>query len=204
MEKTLFKIRLFGIPVRADWSVLFILVYAIPFSRSFADYPLCVFAYLCLIVIHELGHAALVKFFRYEILEINIVFNGGNCVSTTPDYEFEYAVISWGGVIAQFIALLAALAAIFYSQYIPPGISGVLEVPLLSVFVFLNILMIIINLVPYRDMDGVYAWRVFRYLQAGEKRRTLNPHPDNSIRNNYLDGKEKVDALFESIKGKTK
>lgn len=204
MNKYLFKFRLFGIPVKADWSVLFILVYAIPFSRSFADYPLCVFSYFCLIVIHELGHAALVKFFRYEILEINVVFNGGSCVSSGPDYEFEYAVISWGGVLAQFIALFAALAMIFYSQYIPSNISGMLEVPLLSVFVFLNILMIIINLVPYRDMDGVYAWRVFRNIAAGKIKTAVRSHPDNSIRNNYLDGKEKVNALFESMKGKTK
>lgn len=204
MNNYLFKIKLFGVPVRADWSVLFIIVYAVPFSRSFRDYPLCVFSYFCLIVIHELGHAALVKLFKYEVLEINVVFNGGNCVSTTPDYEFEYALISWGGVIAQFIVLIAALAVLYYSQYIPAGISALLEVPLLSVFVFLNIFMIIINLVPYGDLDGVYAWKIFKYYTRKRTKTSSYIEPDNSIRKNYLDGKEKVNALFESMKGKTK
>lgn len=204
MDTYLFKIKLFGIPVKADWSVIVILVYAMPVSRSYLDYPLCVLSYIGLIVIHELGHAALVKFFKYEILEINILFNGGNCVCTHPDYEFEYSVISWGGVIAQFLALLAALALLFYSQYIPAGISNVLEVPLLSVFIFLNIFMIIINLVPYKDFDGVYAWKIFRYLPVIKKKTPINTGPDDPIMKNYLDGKNKVNALFESMKEKSK
>jgi Zn-dependent protease len=119
---------------------------------------LVVFAFgvFTLMLVHELGHAFLARRLGYEVLDVRLFPLFGQCRHHRPYSDYEDAVIAWGGVAAQLLLLLPAIATLTLlgnTRYGPINV-------LLIVFSYFNAVMMVCNLVPARGMDGAKAWRV--------------------------------------------
>ena len=157
----LFSVR--GVPVRAHWTTPF---GALLFSR-FEFVPGYWFGFLALIVLHELGHAVLVQRQGLEALSADIHAFGGQCVYQGPATPLDVSIIAWGGVLAQ-LAVLAGALLVIVALGQPD--SGFLR-SMLQAFVYTNVLLIGLNLLPFAPFDGQHAWRYFGYRRWEKRRR---------------------------------
>lgn len=174
-----------GIPIRIHWSAP---VAAFLMGR-FQWVPAFWAGFFLLILIHELGHAWVVKRARARVIDVVIHGMGGECAWTGRVSAVERACISWGGVWAQGLALAATLLYLAIAGE-PMNREGA---QLVDVFTRSNLWLIAINLIPIAPLDGKEAWRlvpllkergmkrlrVWRYTKASaETRRTLQELDD--------------------------
>jgi hypothetical protein len=161
---------LFSIPTTIHWSILIILIYALPFSQNIYAYPLIIFFYLLLIIIHELGHAAFCKLLQHKVISIYIDFSGGKCyyadfsLSGAPASAPHHSIIAWGGIVFQIILFIISFILLYFMQRTGIQESNIFFIATLSVFIVLNALLIVFNLIPMRNNDGVYALKLFVHL----------------------------------------
>jgi Zn-dependent protease len=150
--------RWWGVPVRAHWSVLFAIPWYYLHSGSFRLSVIAFVPFGFLMVVHEFGHAAVARWQQLRVEQINLYFLHGQCIHETPHYEAEDVRIAWGGVGAQFILFVIALAATVPVRYAPPVAQFHLE-PFFWVLLQGNLLLIAFNLIPIAPLDGHIAWR---------------------------------------------
>jgi Zn-dependent protease len=123
--------------------------------------------YFVLVLAHEIGHWALVLAFGGVVAAIRIGGLGGECV-----YEGGWikplprALIAWGGVVAQAVLLVAGLALL-------PARGGGLLTAFRRALVEANALLIVLNLLPARGLDGGEAWGIFPHLFRALRKRWL-------------------------------
>lgn len=106
--------------------------------------------YTSLVLIHELGHAIVAIHYKTNIKAIVILGSGGFCVADVPDRFRARFLFYAGGIIAQLFALLAVILLI-------PIIESTDSLALkyfTFVYTIVNVVMIVINLVPYNQNDG--------------------------------------------------
>ncbi len=194
--------RLSGVPVRIHWSALLGAFVFTGFSMS----PARLLCYFGLIVVHELGHALVVKAFRAEALAIDVTGYGGLCWWRGHVSPIGGAAIAWGGVWAQLIVLVLALAvgrltapsSNFYAWEAMWALTGS------------NAWMIALNLLPIKPLDGAEAWALpillGRRLRArlGTKRPSSPKRPDSPLseRDDAFDAGElqpEVSAIVSSL-----
>lgn len=140
--------RVGGVPIRIHWATpvgLFVFT-------GFSVHPIAWAAFLFIIVIHELGHAALVKCYRLTVVSIDLTALGGECRWAGDATPIRESVIAWGGVLAQ--GLLLALAA---------ALHLLVSSAILEAFVYANVYLIAFNLLPLPMLDGWKAWALFRW-----------------------------------------
>src|SRR5689334_13379042 len=70
-------------------------------------------AFFVVILIHELGHAAVVKAVRAHVEGIDLNFIGGVCKWHGSASPFSRALIAWGGVWAQLPLAIATFILLF-------------------------------------------------------------------------------------------
>lgn len=117
-------------------------------------------SYLAVIVVHEVGHAAVAHRLGYELLAIRIGLVHGRCEFEHPDFEWDEARVAWGGVGAQ-----AGVAAVVFTISAVRGDAPAAYFGPIVVFLgYLNVIVAIANLVPVKGLDGAVAWRVFPLL----------------------------------------
>jgi len=148
-----------GAPVRIHWTVV---AGAVMFAGlRFA--PAAWVAFVLLVLVHELGHAALVLRYRLDVVSIDVHGFGGVCrwegISTT----WQRAVIAWGGVLAQ-LALLLVTEGIVLATGAP---TSALASDLVYVFTVTNVWLLLINLMPVPPLDGASAWTLLRAWKEG-------------------------------------
>lgn len=119
-----------------------------------------------LVLVHELGHALLLRRFRLRVLGITLHGAGGECAYTNFATPVQDSIVAWGGVLAQ-LALFAAVTVLAETGVWPTDELGR---DLYNVLAVLNVLLIVINLVPLGRLDGVRAWRLFWFAYLGLKR----------------------------------
>ncbi len=148
--------RISGIPIR--FHLLSPVVFAIWTGMSFDPIRWgCVFF---LIVVHEFGHAAMVRASGAYVIGINIHGLGGECWWQGEVSPMWRAGIAWGGVLGQATVAVAALAVA--ARFEPAETT-----PLGSALVILiasNAGIAIFNLLPFRPLDGAEAWRIVPLL----------------------------------------
>lgn len=154
--------RIAGVPVRAHWSVP---IGAVVFSR-FSWAPGFWVGFVLLVLIHELGHAAVVKACRASVIEVNLHALGGECRYVGGVSALQNALISWGGVLGQLVVLIVALV-LRYAVTSPPLFVR----ELLSVWIDSNLMLMAINLVPIAPLDGATAWKLPGLLREWWRRR---------------------------------
>jgi stage IV sporulation protein FB len=150
-----------GAPVRFHWSAP---LGAIAFT-GFSISPALWAGWLLLVVLHELGHAALVHRFGYEVTAVRVHAFGGDCQWSGDPTRAEVAVVAWGGVLAQ--GLLWVAATVMLSVFGPPT-SPILSV-LAFTFTSTNARMLLFNLLPIPPLDGHKAWPLFGILWEARK-----------------------------------
>lgn len=153
-----------GAPVRAHWTLP---VGALVFGQG-RLLPGFFLGFFLLVLIHEIGHAVLVRRSRCTVVSIDIHALGGVCRWSGAPTAIQRAAIAWGGVLGQGVALAAAHAALALAG--PPETPFAAE--LAAAFTATNVWMIAINLVPVPPLDGAEAWRLVGLLiRRGRRRR---------------------------------
>jgi stage IV sporulation protein FB len=148
--------RLKGIPIRIHWTMP---VGALVFGGlRFA--PAFWLGFFVLVLVHELGHAFYVQRYGHRVLSIEVTGFGGLCRWSGAATPYERAAIAWGGVVAQGLLLLAALAVLLALG--PP--RALWSAELAHVFTRTNLWLIGLNLLPFRPLDGAEAWPLARYV----------------------------------------
>jgi hypothetical protein len=144
--------RFRGAPIRLHFSILLGLLV---FSR-FQWLPGFFVAYPCLVLLHELGHAILVKRFGHDVTQVELTGLGGACHWSGNSSPFEEAAIAWGGVLAQ---LLLYAGAWLWLELAPPRTWFGAQVAF--TFTDTNLWLAAINLLPIPPLDGARAWHIF-------------------------------------------
>jgi stage IV sporulation protein FB len=148
--------RVRGAPVRIHWTAPLGAVVFTGFSFS----PGLWAGFFLLVVLHELGHAALVRHLGYPVVAVRVHAFGGDCQWSGDPTRVEVAVVAWGGVLAQGALWLAATALLF----ILGSPSSPLLWTLAVTFTATNARMILLNLLPIPPLDGSKAWPLLPML----------------------------------------
>jgi stage IV sporulation protein FB len=112
--------------------------------------------YLVLVLVHELGHAAAARGFGAHVVSVNAHGLGGTCEWYGDVTSKQRAIIAWGGVLAQ--AALFAVAQV--GAFVLPSWGFIGQ--FVYTLTVTNVILIAINLLPIRPLDGAEAWQLFR------------------------------------------
>lgn len=120
--------------------------------------PLAWAALAIIVVVHEAGHAILLR--RYHLPVAHVLFHGlGGEVATGAWLSpWQRAVVAWGGVLGQLV--LAGGMLLYATLFpIPPGSASH---EFFADLAGLNLLLGACNLLPLRGLDGAEAWSIVR------------------------------------------
>jgi Zn-dependent protease len=150
-----------GAPIDVHWSALLGM-----FLFSGAHFaPAHWLAWLLIVLVHEMGHAVLVRRYRLRVLGIVVHGIGGECVYVGTTDE-RRSIIAWGGVLGQ-LALFAVAAAARELDALP---RTMFIWQLTSALLVPNLFTAALNLIPLEPLDGARAWRLFPQVWR-ERRR---------------------------------
>jgi Zn-dependent protease len=116
-------------------------------------------AWLFIVVLHELGHAVLVRRAKGWVTHVTVHAMGGECWWQGEVSPIERAMIAFGGVWAQGLLALVTFGVAFV---MPPETPFALDV--VTMFTTYNLYMAAFNLVPVPPLDGSQAWKLFPLL----------------------------------------
>ena len=150
-----------GIPIRLHWTLP---LGAFVFS-GFRFAPGFWLGFVLLVLAHELGHAAMVRWFRLRVVGIDITGFGGLCHWSGMATPLSRGAIAWGGVLAQLLVLGVTLGT--FAILGRPRTLFVAE--LHSVFTTTNLWLMALNLIPVPPLDGAEAWDFVRRILRGER-----------------------------------
>jgi len=169
------------IPVSMHWTVLIAFAWLYLFFWDLLATAIASVAFFALLVIHELGHVAVLRWRKIPVERITLygVHGETSHAWAGPD---DQILVAWGGVFAQIAVLLLAIG---FSLLVPwsssPAAAMVLG-PVLLVFTKLNVFVMIIALLPIGPFDGRAAWaaiprlrRAFRRWKQARKSVKLSP-----------------------------
>ena len=155
------NLQILGAEVFVHWTSLpCALIPIFPLVNGFLEVTICVAFLLLLMFLHEVGHAFAAKKLGYQPTAIILKDVHGYCLYeflNNSTIEKDEAKIAWGGVLAQLIIavpliILSATTSLF---------SEKLMTFVVVVFGYYSVLMVIINLLPFKTLDGSKAWKLF-------------------------------------------
>ncbi|NUP10978.1 MAG: hypothetical protein HOW73_33445 [Polyangiaceae bacterium] len=155
--------RIGDVPIRIHFSAFL----GALFFSGFRFAPGAWLGFLVVILVHELGHALIVKKTRKELLGVDIHAIGGECRWAGRATPLERALIAWGGVWAQ-LALLVIALPLYYLVAARLGSFGIQFFYALS---FQSLILAAINLLPIPPLDGAEAWKLPGLLFERYKKR---------------------------------
>jgi Zn-dependent protease len=159
--------RLFGIPIRASGSFLYVAgllgLFAILGSSGHGLEQAVLLALLLVsLVLHELGHALVAQRFGVRVLDIKLWHLGGMArMSEIPETPRVEATIAAAGPAVNIGLALAASPLLLTGPAL--GASGL---GIVTSFIGMNLLLGVLNLLPAFPMDG---GRVLRALLASRR-----------------------------------
>jgi Zn-dependent protease len=198
-----------GAPVRAHWTLP---IGAFVFGQARIA-PGFWLGFFLVIFIHELGHAILVRRSGCRVVSIDVHGMGGVCRWEGAASPVARAEIACGGVAAQLVALVAAIAALTFFGQPSTAFTGELA----QAFTNANVWMMALNLIPVPPLDGAEAWKLIPLARARRRRwakeqarasaqtslqRELEALAASDREPPSPEAKEAVDALFRKIHGK--
>lgn len=152
-------------PLYLHWSIP---VAALVFS-GFSFRPGFWVGFFALVLVHELGHAFIVKQRRLPVIAVQVHGLGGVCVHPEGS-AFDGALIAWGGVLAQFLVFYVPTVLLGFFGLWP---EGAFWAELHAAWTMTNLWLIGFNLIPIAPLDGHKAWQLFRMLpkRSGSKNK---------------------------------
>jgi len=172
--------RIFGAKVFVHWTVIpCALIPIFPLANSFLEATICAVLVLLLIFIHEIGHAFVAKKLGYQPTAIILKDIHGYCA-----YEFlenstiekDEAKIAWGGVLAQ---LIIAVPLILLSST-TSLLSEKVITPVVVILGYYSLLMVIVNLMPIKTLDGSKAWKLL-WIWWIERKTIVKPKSPSKL-----------------------
>lgn len=153
-----------GVPVFLHWSIPL----GLALASGFGFEPLGWLGWAIVVLGHELGHLALLRWCRVPVYFIGIHGFGGLVAFSGSARPYQRAVVAWGGVLAQLGIFVLAIA--FAKLGVVPDYLTASS--LYWMLVPVNLLFIIINLIPWEPLDGAMAWRLPRlaWLERSKRR----------------------------------
>lgn len=152
-----------GVPITLHWTVLLALPWFYYQTRSVSATAISCVAFFFLLVVHELGHAAVARWRNVGVERVQLFFVHGLCAHDEPYNEEDDVLIAWGGVAAQFVVLVVAFGTNLLLAAFAP-FPYWLAAPLFGVLIQTNLLIMVINLIPVAPLDGAKAWRALPLL----------------------------------------
>jgi Zn-dependent protease len=147
--------RFRGAPIRLHWSIP---LGALVFGR-FQLVPGFWLGFFLLVLIHEIGHAIVVRACGMRVNGIDIHGLGGQCRYDGYASSLKISLIAWGGVWAQLALFALVRIALIFVQP-----EGRFAWEMIYAFTETNLWMAGLNLLPLRPLDGADAWPLFRIL----------------------------------------
>ena len=155
-------------PVRLHWSAPL----GAFFFGGFRFAPGFWLGFVIVILIHELGHAFVVRRARQTVLSVDVHGLGGVCQWVGNASPIERACIAWGGVWGQMALLAVALPL----AYLIPTYS-IYQLELFDALVRGNLYLAALNLLPIPPLDGAEAWKLPKLLWNRRNRKRAFPTP---------------------------
>lgn len=123
--------------------------------------------YFGLILLHEMGHAAMAQRLGCRATDIHLSALHGLCTCDSPETTREDALVAWGGVLAQLAVALPLLAL----DQVPGFVSGPFAGIPIAVFGYYSVALVVFNLIPKPPLDGAKAWKLLPILAADLRAR---------------------------------
>lgn len=161
--------NLFGAPVEIHWMLPVVaLLLCFLENAIFRKYGFMGLAVTFLVIVHELGHAAMARFFGVGVRRIEVTGTGGLCHIDHPKQIRHSAWIWSAGMMAQVIVLLLTWGSVA-AYGMPQSVGGI---AVAFAFIPLNCLMLVVSLIPHRtkkghSSDGKVLWELFRHVHLG-------------------------------------
>ena len=152
------------IPVSMHWTVLIAIVWLYLFFWDLLATAIASLAYFALLVAHEFGHVAVLRWRKIPVESIEFSGLHGRTAHgwASPGNQI---LVAWGGVSAQLLVLLLGLVAgASLDMRALPG-AALIAGPVLFVWVKLNIVLMIVALLPLGPFDGHAAWAAIPWLR---------------------------------------
>ncbi len=149
--------RVSGVDLRVHWSVgLAMLVLAGPGFD-----PIAWLGFVFLVIVHELGHALLVRRAGLTVTALELSWAGGRCLWRGNTDALTRAWIAWGGVLAQLLLFAVAITCVWlWGPATAPWAASLSHVLLVT-----NLWIAGLNLLPIPPLDGAEAWTLPRLLR---------------------------------------
>jgi stage IV sporulation protein FB len=132
------------------------------FFTGFRFEPGAWVGFFLLILLHEIGHALVVRRYGLHVQSIDLHVFGGVCHWSGQATSWQRAVIAWGGVMAQAVVLLATMGVVAVAG----APHGAFLTELVYVFTATNLWLIVLNLAPIPPLDGAEAWKILGELRT--------------------------------------
>jgi len=152
----------FGVPIHIHWSVLFgAIIPCLYVGFSLVDIPFFIIGFVLLVGVHEFGHAIAAKLLGLKVFAVHINITGGHCRYELPPTIWKALFVTSAGLLAQILLLLITTIYIAIFGYE----SGRVVNDFILVFTFLNALMLIVNVLPFKPLaglstDGLILWKL--------------------------------------------
>jgi Zn-dependent protease len=160
--------RWFGIPVHIHWTFWLLPLWVILAQPPDlpAGFPLAVLFTMCgCVVLHEFGHAAAARFFGIRTRDVTLYPIGGVArmerMSEKAGEEFVIAIA--GPLVNVVIAALLGIGMAMGHLVAPGLLSDSLGALFVHTLIYLNVAMVVFNLIPAFPLDG---GRIFRAALA--------------------------------------
>jgi len=158
------------IPVSMHWTVLIAVAWLYLFFWDLLATAIASAAFFALLVAHESGHVAVLRRRKIAVESIELFGIHGRTSHGWASATDEI-LIAWGGVGAQLVVLLLALAIGYVLEPLASPIVWLVAGPVLFVFTKLNIFLMVVALLPIGPFDGQSAWAVIPWLRRTIRRR---------------------------------
>lgn len=155
---TLQVARYKGAPILLHWS----LILGLLAFGHFAFVPGFWVGFTGLILLHELGHAYLVRRLGFDVEAVVVHGFGGFCSWQGHASRLEHSIIAWGGVLAQAVLLAGTYA---YVAVVGPATTA-FGFYLQDAWLRANLWIMALNLLPVAPLDGAEAWQIFRAMRV--------------------------------------
>jgi stage IV sporulation protein FB len=145
-------------PLRLHWSLLL----GAALFTALQPHPLLLLGYATVLFAHVTGHALAVAGTRLSVSGVMLHALGGELLGEGEVTPLRRSSIALAGVLAQ-VALMAGAALAV--RHLPPDLADAL--------IRRNGIVLLLNLIPVKPLDGAQAWRLFPRLAAANRARTL-------------------------------
>ena len=203
------------IPVSMHWTALLTFAWLYIIFWSVVPALIASVAVFILFIAHEWGHVFILR--RRKIPVIEVTLAGLHGQTTYNEYAAkpgDAVAVAWGGVGAQALVLLGALAIdalVPFNRFAP---AMIVWGPMSLVFTQFNIFLMIVALLPIGPFDGHDAWQVIarirRRLARRRKAKPRVPPPEPEVtlgaaEREALDesSRKEAAALIERLSGKS-